>query len=506
MTETPTASARRDLPRTAFLIAVAAIVVLQLALILRHQYFVDEWQALLIAVESPDLATLLGHLRYEGHPPLWYLFLRGLSALVGPERVLMAASLLCSMATIALVSVSAPVPRWARLAILLAEPMLFEYGTISRGSSLGVALIFAALVLWRQTRAVWAVLALLPLVDFLFGVIAVALIGLRRGEGRPLWWPGLAAFGTCGAVAAWSVIPAADFVSVYRDSPPLDSLARWLSAIAAVGLPVQWSDGPRWDAPWSTPLTPVIGIAFLAMVYHQTRGRPFERAAALGVPLVMLGFMLAVHMLALRHVMLAGVAVIAVLWRQGEAGVPIRRPTAIWLAASALCGLATAAIALARPFDTAPTAAQAIRDLGLEKETWLSFPSQHAQGVSVLAGIPFESAERECRQTVIRWNFRHRLTDPGLLREWLAREARQGGTFYLLSQYSPAAGGTARLVASVPAGLDGKAYYLYRVPGARPGRRAAAPPCIAGARKLPQSPRGPPGTTPPPTGSSLNTS
>lgn len=485
MIANPTAQTRRDLPRRLFLAAVAGVVMLQVALILRHDYFVDEWQALLIAVESPDVATLLGHLRYEGHPPLWYLFLRGIAAVVGPGLALMVASLLCSLTTIALVATRAPVPRWTRLAIVLAEPILFEYGTISRGSSLGVALTFAALALWHRRRGVWAALALLPLVDFLFGVIALALIGLRWAERRPNWWPGLALFGASAAGAAWSVIPAADFISVYRDSPPLASLARWLSNIAAVGLPIQWSDGPRWDAPWTTPLTPLIGIAFLAMIYHQTRGRPHERLAALGVPLVMLGFMLAVHMLALRHVMLAAVMMMAVLWRQGEDGVPIRRPTAIWLAASALCGLATAGFALARPFDTAPAAAKAIRELGLEKETWLSFPSQHAQGVSALTGIAFESAERGCRQTVIRWNFRHRLTEPGLLRDWLAHEAKHSGTFYLLSQYIPAPGGPAQLVATVAPGLDGKGYYIYRVPGVSPDRRRAAPACLPGSRPLP---------------------
>lgn len=485
MSDRPTSPSRRDLPRWSFAVGLAAAVALQIALIANHDYFVDEWQALQIAVQSPDLSTLLANLRYEGHPPLWYLLLRGLAALVGPSSALAAASLVCALTTLALIAVRAPVPRWIRLAMILAEPILFEYGTVSRGAALGVALTFATLALWHRKRAVWLALALLPLVDFLFGVIALALIGVRWSEKHRVWWPGVALFALCSVGAAWSVLPAPDFVSVYRASAPLETLARWVSEMAVVTLPVQWDGGPRWDAPWVTPVTPLLGIAFLIVAYDQTRRRPVERAVAIGFPLVMLAFMLAVHTLAIRHVMLAAVMFLAVLWRQGAAGVAIRLPTAVWLAASALCGLATAAFALARPFDTAPEAARTIRAMKLEQETWLSFPAQHAQGVSALTGIPFEGVERGCRQAFIRWNFRHQLTDPQRLRAWLQREAARGGTFYLLTQHRPAPGGPARHLTTIAPGLDGKVYHIYRVHGERSGRRAPAPPCVPGNRRLP---------------------
>lgn len=485
MSDAPISANSRDLPRWAFALGVAGAVALQIALIATHDYFVDEWQALQIAVQSPDLAALLANLRYEGHPPLWYLLLRGLAATVGAGSALAAASLLCALATLAVVATRAPLPRWARLAIILAEPILFEHGTVSRGASLGVSLTFLALALWGWRRGVWPVLALLPLVDFLFGAIALGLIALRWSEWAKLWWPGLALFGLSSALAAWSVIPAPDFVSVYRPSSPFQSLGRWATEMAVVALPVQWNGGPQWDAPWVTPLTPFLGIAFLLLVYNQTRRQPVERLVALGFPLVMLGFMLAVHILAIRHVMLAAVLFFAVLWRQGASGVPIRRLTAAWLVAGAFCGLATAGFALARPFDTAPKAVRTIRALKLEHESWLSFPAQHAQGVSALSAIAFEGVELGCRQDFVRWNFRHQLTDPLRLRDWLAREAGRGGTFYLLTQHRPAPGGPARHLATIGPGLDGKVYHIYRVAGSQPGRRAAAPPCVPENRPLP---------------------
>ena len=485
MSDRPNDPSSRDLPPWAFAAGVAAVVVLQIALIATHDYFVDEWQALQIAAESPDLTALLGNLRYEGHPPLWYLLLRGLAAIVGPGSALAAASGLCALTTLAVIAARAPLPRWARLAIILAEPILFEYGTVARGASLGVALTFVVLALWDRPRAVWAALALLPLVDFLFGVIALALIVLRWSERQRLWWPGAALFALCSLAAGWSVIPAPDFVSVYRPSPPVELLARWLTEIAVVALPMQWDGGPLWDAPWVTPATPLLGIAFLAVLYRQTRARPVERLVAIGFVLFLLAFMLAVHVLAIRHVMLAAVVFIAVLWRQGAAGVPIRRPTSLWLGANAACGILMAGFALTIPFDTAPAAARAIRDRNLENETWLSFPAQHGQGVTALTGIRFEGVELGCRQTFVRWNFRHQLTDPERLRDWLARAAEQDGTFHLLTQHRPARGGPARLLATIPPGLDGKAYHLYRVTGLRSGRRIPRPPCVPGMRPLP---------------------
>lgn len=59
---------------------VLGVLALQVALILAHRPWVDEWQALEIAVQSPSLANLFHNIRYEGHPPLWYLLLRALAA------------------------------------------------------------------------------------------------------------------------------------------------------------------------------------------------------------------------------------------------------------------------------------------------------------------------------------------------------------------------------------------------------------------------------------------
>lgn len=476
-----------DLGSAPFVVAVALVVALQGALIASHSYFVDEWQALQIAIQSPDLPALLANLRYEGHPPLWYLLLRALSAIVGPGHALMVASALCAAVVVAVVAIFAPWPRWVRLAVILSEPILFEFGTISRGYSLGVALTFVVLASWDKRRAFWAALALLPFVDFLFGLIALALIALRWSERRRggVWALGVAVFAIASILAAWTVLPAPDFVSVYPPTGAVEELTRWMRGIATVMLPVQWRGGPLWDTPWVTPATPLLGIGLLVMAWLQTARDKMERAVAVGFPIMLLGFMVFVHTLAIRHLMLVAVVMMGVLWRQGARKVAVAPLTRIWLALMAGCGLATAGFALTRPFDSASDVVRTIRAMELENETWLSFPAQHAQGVAALGGMEFESLGPNCRSSFIRWNFEHGITDPAKLRDRLIAESSAGGRFFLVSEYEPAAGGAIQRIATIRPGLDGKVYYLYHVPGTLPGVRVAAPPCVPGTLTMP---------------------
>jgi hypothetical protein len=235
---------RSDLAWTA---GVCAVLLLQAVLILTHEPFVDEWQALQIAVQSPDLASLLGNLRYEGHPALWYLGLRGLGAIVGAQWALPAANLILALTTQCLIVFRAPFPRWLRLAVALSEPILFEYGTVFRSYALGVALTFWLLAAWDSKRAVWLPLILLPAVESFFGIFSLAFLAYRFVEKR-LWWPGVAAWALVSALSAWTVIPAADFVPVYPAAPsPFAGAVLLLQQFSIVAVPWQWDGGPEWN-------------------------------------------------------------------------------------------------------------------------------------------------------------------------------------------------------------------------------------------------------------------
>ena len=127
--------------------ALAALVTLQLALILTHEPWRDELQALMLAEHSASLKELFANLRYEGHPALWYLLLRALAPLGDAMTMLKLVQVVIALSTIALVWTRAPFGPWTRLLLLAGYLILFEWGTIARSYSLGAALYFAFLAL-----------------------------------------------------------------------------------------------------------------------------------------------------------------------------------------------------------------------------------------------------------------------------------------------------------------------------------------------------------------------
>ena len=137
----PSDEATGILPR----IALAALIALQITLILTHVAWRDELQAVLLAEHSPSLAALFANLHYEGHPALWYLLLRALSPLGSAPTTLKIVQLCVALATIALLWTRAPFRPWTKLLILASYPILFEWGTISRSYGLGVTLFLRLL-------------------------------------------------------------------------------------------------------------------------------------------------------------------------------------------------------------------------------------------------------------------------------------------------------------------------------------------------------------------------
>jgi len=473
------------LDRFGWHLAASGVFLLQALLILYHQPFADEWQALQIAVQSPDFASLLANLRYEGHPPLWYLLLRAVSQLVGPQSALPATNLGLAFVSQFLILFRSPFPRWLRLAIALSEPILFEYDTVSRSYALGVMLTFWAMSAWNARRLVWLPLVLLPSVEFFFGIISAALLLLRFRE-RRVWWPAVAVWVAVGLCAAWTVLPARDFVPVYKQAAePMRNVLLYLKQLSIVAVPMQWENGrPLWNGlPHFAPFL-LLWVAFIALCWEQTRKRPLDRLAMSTLLLVMAVFY-AFYELGNRHLMLLGILLIALQWRHSLRGEPIRWPFALWLGVGAACGLATAAIGLTIPFDTADRAARQIRELHLQNKHWVSASVQHAQGISAMTGILFQGAGQECVNDFIRWNFHSTVDDAAKLAAWSQEEARRYGRFYLVSEAALPPSVPAVELARVAPGYDGMAYFLYEVAPDRPDDMRKLPRCVPGMTPFP---------------------
>lgn len=467
--------------RKVWLPACLFLLACQLVLALGHEPWRDEWQALQIAVQSPTIGDLMVNLRYEGHPPLWYLLLRGLAALVGAHAALPVAVALIGVTGQAVILAKAPFPRAERLLLGTSEFLLFEYFSISRSLSLGVLFVILAVAL-RRHRAGWLAIALLPLCDFQFGVISIGLAVLRWRD-RQVWPPGVLLWIAAGLLAAWSVRPAPDVTTAGEIRGFAIEGTAFLYRLGTALVPLQWDGGLRWDSPPPGILAPFAGIGFLVFAWMQTAHDRLHRGLLFGFIAICAIFSLTVYGLQIRHVMLIAIFLIALRWeRPTEQG---RRAWRLWLLCAAGCGVATATVGLAMPFDTTAQVAQAIRREGLTKEQWMSFPGEHGQGVAALTGIRFEKPERPCWQSFVRWNDKHRIDEPDALSSALFAGIERHGNFFLLTNGPldlPEV--PMREIEVFPAGFDKQDYALYEVGPGMPRTGAGVPPCVAEQRPL----------------------
>lgn len=119
--------------RTRFLYAGIFLVYAVLTLIgaLRHELWFDETQAWTIVRDS-DLAGIFDTLRYEGHPPLWYMILLPFARLGFSCEVLPLISWFFSLMTVLLILWKAPFGLGMKAAIVFSGGFLFFDSVISR--------------------------------------------------------------------------------------------------------------------------------------------------------------------------------------------------------------------------------------------------------------------------------------------------------------------------------------------------------------------------------------
>jgi len=481
-TETVEKLDRRLQSSSVWVACVMGVLALQVALIFTHRPWLDEFQAIQLAVQAPDVPSLLAWLRYEGHPPLWYLILRGLAHIVNPLDALPITALLLALPMQVAILFASPFSRMERLLIATSEFVLFEFLTLSRSLTLGATVFVVVIACWRR-RWTWLGIAVLPFCDFLFGVLSGICVLLKFRE-KNVWWPGIALWLASGLVSGWMVLPAPDELSAFITIGLAHDALGWLSNIGTLALPFQGGIIPFWNVP-PFPVAGLLAPAFLWFAWLQTKGDHFHRAMLFGFLGFTLLFSVAFYPFAIRHLMLAALLLIALAWLRLDRGEHPSAGFRLWILLAALCGLATAAINLVKPFDTASVAAREIERRGLAGKHWMVFPDSRAQGVSALTGIEFERTERGCMESFIRWNYRSSLQSADEMNAFLRRKVSAYGRFYLLSDVDLSlllAPGLLQRIAYVPAGYDGQEFYLFVVGPNAAERPVSLPRCVPDQR------------------------
>ena len=116
-----------------------------------HEPWRDELQAWAIARSSGQPLQLMVNLRYEGHPPLWYLLLWPVAKVIPGIAGLKLVTILVGSAATWIALRFMPVSIWIRVALLFGYFPLYEYGVINRSYS--VAWLCVVLSLWLAHRA-----------------------------------------------------------------------------------------------------------------------------------------------------------------------------------------------------------------------------------------------------------------------------------------------------------------------------------------------------------------
>ncbi len=112
-----------------------------------HEMWKDEWQAWLMARDM-GWGELTASLYYEGHPALWYSYLKiwtGISGILNlaEDVALQLAHTLVIIAALGVFIVKFRLPLWVKILLLLGYFFFFEYGIVNRGYALVMLLAFS---------------------------------------------------------------------------------------------------------------------------------------------------------------------------------------------------------------------------------------------------------------------------------------------------------------------------------------------------------------------------
>jgi len=120
-----------------------------------HDLWKDEWQAWFVAKDK-SVSEILAFLYYEGHPALWYLYLKiftPLQGLMGAEHIIGLAHLITVAAGLYVFFLKFRMHSLLKVLAVISYFLFFEYGVINRGYFLVVLFAFLATYFLRSSKS-----------------------------------------------------------------------------------------------------------------------------------------------------------------------------------------------------------------------------------------------------------------------------------------------------------------------------------------------------------------
>lgn len=115
-----------------------------------HEYWRDEVRAWSLARSAASPLELLGLVRYEGHPVLWYLLLFAGTKIADAPLILPVISTLVALAAVAMFVWRSPFALWVKALFIFGALPFYEYAVVARNYGVSMLLLFVAAVWYRE--------------------------------------------------------------------------------------------------------------------------------------------------------------------------------------------------------------------------------------------------------------------------------------------------------------------------------------------------------------------
>ena len=189
--ETVNSAGRADLKMTNWTwVGLWALwTVMSAYLLSRHEMWFDEIQSWKIVDESRSISELAHNLKWEGHPPLWYLVLWPATWISDSIHMVQVVNLVICSSMVYLVLRCMPVPLVVRAALVFGYVPFYEVGAISRSYGLMFLLGVATVILANRTEG-----PNVPAVVAVAGMAATSVVAVPLAVGFVIarwglpWW------------------------------------------------------------------------------------------------------------------------------------------------------------------------------------------------------------------------------------------------------------------------------------------------------------------------------
>lgn len=144
----------------------------------RHEFWLDEAQAWMLARSCGSFSDIHAALRYENHPELWYYILFFVTKFTTALSALQVTRWLIAVLSIAVFCCLSPFSLTEKSLFILGYFPLYEFGVISRNYSLGLLFLFSFCSIYSSRKKQllpYVFLVLVAFANFTAGLVALSL-------------------------------------------------------------------------------------------------------------------------------------------------------------------------------------------------------------------------------------------------------------------------------------------------------------------------------------------